>query len=58
LKTKLVRIIFKHSVRTSKRTLHFTITKINLLKVFKEIIAVYNKTHRRPINIEFTVVDW
>jgi hypothetical protein len=29
-----------------------------LLKVFKEIIAVYNKTHRRPINIEFTVVDW
>jgi hypothetical protein len=31
--------MFKNSVHTSKRT-HFTITKINLLTLFKEIIAV------------------
>jgi hypothetical protein len=29
LKTKLVYILFKNSVRTSKRTPNFTITKIN-----------------------------
>jgi hypothetical protein len=29
LRLKLVQIIFKNSVRTSKRTPHFTITKIN-----------------------------
>jgi hypothetical protein len=37
---KLVQIIFKNSVRTSKRTPHFTITKINGLMLFKEVIAV------------------
>jgi hypothetical protein len=42
LRLKLVQIIFKNSVRTSKRTPHFTITKINWLMLFKEIIAVYN----------------
>jgi len=38
-------MLFKNSVRTSKRTPHFTITKINWLTLFKEIIAVYNKSH-------------
>jgi hypothetical protein len=33
-------IILKNSVRTSKRTQHFTVTKINWLMLFKEIIAV------------------
>jgi hypothetical protein len=28
-------MLFKNSVRTSKRTPHFTITKINWLTVFK-----------------------
>jgi len=28
-------MLFKNSVRTSKRTPHFTITKINWLKLFK-----------------------
>jgi hypothetical protein len=37
-------IIFKNSVRTSKRTPHFTITKINWLTLFKEIFAVYAYT--------------
>jgi hypothetical protein len=35
LKTKLVYILFKNSVRTSKRTPNFTITKINWLTLFK-----------------------
>jgi hypothetical protein len=35
LKPKLVQIIFKDSGRTSKRTPHFTITKINWLTLFK-----------------------
>jgi hypothetical protein len=44
-------MLFKKSVRTSKRTPHFTITKINWLTLFKEIIAVYSenytyKTHK------------
>jgi hypothetical protein len=37
-----VYIVFKKSVRTSKRTQHFTIRKINWLMLFKGIIAVYN----------------
>jgi hypothetical protein len=40
LKPKFVYMLFKNSVRTSKRTPNFTITKINWLMVFKEIIAV------------------
>jgi hypothetical protein len=35
LKPKLVYMLFKNSVRTSKRTPHFTITKINWLMLFK-----------------------
>jgi hypothetical protein len=38
-------IIFKNSVRTAKKTQHFTITKINWLTLFKEIIAVYSENH-------------
>jgi hypothetical protein len=40
-------MLFKNSVRTSKRTPHFTITKINWLTLFKEIIAVYTENHTR-----------
>jgi hypothetical protein len=39
-KLKHVKMIFKNPVRTSKRTPHFTITKINCLTLFTEIIAV------------------
>jgi hypothetical protein len=35
-------MLFKNSVRTSKRTPHFTITKINWLMLFKEIITDAN----------------
>jgi hypothetical protein len=45
LKTELVYILFKNSVRASKRTPNFTIPKINWLMLFKEIIAVYSGNH-------------
>jgi hypothetical protein len=48
LKPKLVCILFKNSVRTSKRTPHLTITNINWLMLFKEIIAVYSENHAKP----------
>jgi hypothetical protein len=46
-------MLFKNSVRTSKRTQHFTITKINWLTLFKEIIAVYSENHMKPINTKW-----
>jgi hypothetical protein len=50
LKPKLVWIIFKNSVRTAKKTQHFSIARINWLTLFKEVIAVYSENHTRPIN--------
>jgi uncharacterized protein YktB (UPF0637 family) len=50
LKPKRVWVIFKNSVRTAKKTPHFTITKINWLTLFKEIIAVYTENYTEPIN--------
>jgi hypothetical protein len=41
----------KNSVRTAKKTPHFTITKINWLTLFKEVIAVYSENHTKPINV-------
>jgi hypothetical protein len=43
-------MLFKNSVRTSKRTPIFTITKIKWLMLFKEIIAVLRENHAKPIN--------
>jgi hypothetical protein len=43
-------MLFKNSVRTSKRTPHFTITKIDWLALFKEIIAVYFEKHTKHTN--------
>jgi hypothetical protein len=48
LKPELVQITFKNSVRTSKRTPNFTITKINRLMLFKEMIAVYTDNIQDP----------
>jgi hypothetical protein len=50
LKLMFVYIIFKNSAHTSKRTPHFTITKINWLTLFKEIITVYSVNHTEPIH--------
>jgi hypothetical protein len=49
-------MLFKYSVRTSKRTPHFTITEINWLMLFKEIIAVYSENHAKPINTKCSTV--
>jgi hypothetical protein len=46
-------MLFKNSVRTSKRTPHFTIKKINWLTMFKEIIAVYTENRMKHINTPF-----
>jgi hypothetical protein len=40
-------MLFKNPIRTSKRTPHFTITKINWLTLFKEIIIVYSENHTK-----------
>jgi hypothetical protein len=49
LKPKIV-YIFNHSVRTAKKTPHFTVTKIKYLTLFKEIIAVYCQNRMKQIN--------
>jgi hypothetical protein len=49
LKPKLVLIVVMNSVRTAKKTQHVTITKINWLTLFKEIIAVYSENHTKLI---------
>jgi hypothetical protein len=51
LKLKLVLIIFKHSFHASKKTQPISITRINWLMMFKEIITVYSENHMKPINI-------
>jgi hypothetical protein len=53
LKPRLVKIILKNAVRTSKRTSHFTVAKIKRLTLFKEIIAVYSENHTKPINNKY-----
>jgi hypothetical protein len=40
-------MLFKNPVLNSKRTPHFTITNINCLTLFKEIIAVYSENHTK-----------
>jgi hypothetical protein len=42
--------MFKNSVRTAKKTQHFTVTKINRLTLFKEIIAVNAENHSKEIH--------
>jgi hypothetical protein len=42
---QLAEMLFKNQVRTEKRTPYFPITKIDLLTLFKEIIAVYDENH-------------
>jgi hypothetical protein len=45
-------MLFKNPVRTSKKTLHFTITKINWVTLFKKIVTVYTQNHTKNINTE------
>jgi hypothetical protein len=48
-------MLFKNSVRTSKRTPHFTIKKINWLTLFKQIFAVYRENHIILISTKYRV---
>jgi hypothetical protein len=48
---------FKNPIRTSKKTPHFTITKINWLTLFKEIIPVYGENHTKPTGAKCRVTD-
>jgi hypothetical protein len=50
-------MVFKNSARSSKRTPNFTITSINFLTLFKEIIAVYSENHAKPINTKCSITD-
>jgi hypothetical protein len=58
LKLMLLFIIFKNSARTSERTQHFTIPKIEWLMLFKEVIAVWNEKHKKPMNTKCRVTDY
>jgi hypothetical protein len=40
----------KEPARTAKKTPHFTVTKINRLTLFKEIIAVCSENHTKHVN--------
>jgi hypothetical protein len=50
LKPKLVKLIFKNSASTSKKYNKVSITKINWLTLFREIIVVNSENHTKPIN--------
>jgi hypothetical protein len=50
-------MLFKNSVHTSKTAQHFTITSINWLTLFKEIIAVYSENRAKPINTKCSITD-
>jgi hypothetical protein len=58
LKSKPVYIVLKDSVRTSKRTPHLTITEVNWLTMFKEVIPVYAENRTKPWNTNWSVTDW
>jgi hypothetical protein len=57
-KPKIIQLIFKNSVRTAKKTQLFTITKINWLTLFKEIIPVYSENHTKPISTKCRIADY
>jgi hypothetical protein len=42
--------VFKNSDRTAEKTQHFTVTNINWLTLFSEVIAVYSENHIQPTN--------
>jgi hypothetical protein len=57
LNLKLIQMIFKNSARTAKKRQLFTITKINWLTLFKEIIAVYTENYTKHIDTKCRVTD-
>jgi hypothetical protein len=57
LEFNFISLILKNSVRTAKKALHFTVTKINWLTLFKEIIAVCNEKYTKPFSTKCRVID-
>jgi hypothetical protein len=49
-------MLFKNSVRTSKRTPHFTVTGINWLVLFNEIIAAHSENDKNT-NTKYSVKE-
>lgn len=47
LKPELMYTIFKNSVHPAKKTLHFTVRKINLLMLFNDITPIYSENHKK-----------
>jgi hypothetical protein len=54
LKLKIV-LTFKNLDHTSKKTPHFTITKISSLMLFNKIIPVYTENHTEPIHTKCSI---
>jgi uncharacterized membrane protein len=52
-----VLLIYKNPVRAAKETQLFTVTKINRLTLFKEIIAVYSENQTEHMNTKRRVAD-
>jgi hypothetical protein len=50
LRLKVVYIMFKNSVRTSKRTPRFIVTKTNPLMMFKGVKGVYIEKRKKAVN--------
>lgn len=57
LKSKPLSVIFKNLYRTTRKILYTSITKMNLLVLIKEIIAVYAEHHMKPMITECTIND-
>jgi hypothetical protein len=57
LKPKLTHMLLKDSVRTAKKTPHFTVTEINRLTLFKEIIAVCSENRMKHVNTKCGITD-
>jgi hypothetical protein len=55
LKPELIQIIFKDSLRTPKKTQHFSTAKIKLFPLFKEIIAVYIENRTKPVSTNYRI---
>jgi hypothetical protein len=49
VRNEVLKIIFKNSVCTSKKTSNFTITDINWLILFKKTIYAYSENYMQPI---------
>jgi hypothetical protein len=49
-KIKLTQIPYTNAVRTSQETHYVSVTKLNQLMLFREIIIIYSKNRMKAIN--------